>query len=427
MTDNKLLTNVFDAVSEYCRVNHGNKFDVNNPIVRLHEPTFSTHEINAALECMLTTFVTQGRKVKKFESEFASHFGWKHGVMNNSGSSANLLAIAALANPATPDALRPGDEVIVPALSWSTTVWPVIQMGLTPVIVDIDPVTFNIDPNEIEAAIGPKTRAVMIVPVYGNPCDMDAIVDTCSRHNLILIEDCCEALGATYDGKPVGKFGRVGTFSFYFSHHMATMEGGITVTDDFEMSELMRILRAHGWTREVENIQPYAEKYPDFDPRFLFVNLGYNLRATELQGAMGSVQLPKLNGFVDARRNSAADYRARLEKFSDVFDFQNETAKGKHTWFGFPLILKKNAPFNVGEIKMALNESNIETRPIICGNIARQPAMEMYKHRVVGDLNHSNAVMDRGFSFGNHQDVDGAAREYVVSHIEAFLKKKEAA
>ena len=158
--------------------------------------------------------------------------------MINSGSSANLLAVAALANPATKDGLRPGDEVIVPALSWSTTVWPVIQCGLKPVICDIDPATFNIDPNEIEKAIGPRTRAVMIVPVYGNPCAMDAIVDICKRKNLILIEDCCEALGAYYDGKPVGKFGRVGTFSFYFSHHLTTLEGGITVTDDFDLAEL---------------------------------------------------------------------------------------------------------------------------------------------------------------------------------------------
>lgn len=424
MNNNQLIDNVFEAVAAYCDANHGNAFDPENPVVRLHEPTFSAPEINAALECMLTTFVTQGPKVKKFEGEFASHFGWKHGVMNNSGSSANLLAIAALANPATEDGLKPGDEVIVPALSWSTTVWPLIQMGLVPVIVDIDPVTFNIDPNEIERAIGPKTRAVMIVPVYGNPCDMDAIVDICNRNNLILIEDCCEALGATYDGTPLGKFGRVGTFSFYFSHHMATMEGGITVTDDFQLSELMRILRAHGWTREVEDIQPYADKYPDFDPRFLFVNVGYNLRAMELQGAMGSVQLPKLQGFVDSRRHSADDYRSRFEKFSEFFDFQNETPKGQHTWFGFPMIIKENAPFTVREIRAALKAQNIENRPIICGNIARQPAMQMYEHRTVGDMKCSNAVMDRGFSVGNHQDVDDGAREYVVTHIENFINQK---
>ena len=250
---------VFKAVEDYCAADFGYSFDPKNPIVRLHEPTFSAGEINAALECLLSTYVTMGPKVKKFEEVFCSTFGWTDGVMNNSGSSANLLAVAALANPATKDGLKPGDEVIVPALSWSTTVWPVIQCGLVPVIVDIDPATFNIDPNEIEKAIGPKTRAVMIVPVYGNPCAMDAIVDICKRRNLILIEDCCEALGAYYDGKAVGKFGRVGTFSFYFSHHLTTLEGGITVTDDFELAELMRILRAHGWVREVKDRESWLK------------------------------------------------------------------------------------------------------------------------------------------------------------------------
>jgi len=425
MTKNDdLLDGVFSAVAAYCDANHDNRFDPKKPIVRLHEPTFSTAEINAAVECMLSTMVTHGAKVRKFEGEFASHFGWKHGVMNNSGSSANLLALAAMANPVTKDGLKPGDEVIVPALSWSTTVWPIIQMGLVPVVVDIDPLTFNIDPNEIERAIGPKTRAVMIVPVYGNPCDMDAIVGLCVRHGLTLIEDCCEALGATYDGKAVGRFGRVATFSFYFSHHMATMEGGITVTDDFELSELLRILRAHGWTRDLENTTPYEKANRDVDPRFLFVNLGYNLRATELQGAMGSVQLPKLRGFVSARRHSAADYRKRLEKYEHLFSFQHETAKSEHTWFGFPLIVKPDAPFTVGEVMTALKKVNVETRPIICGNIARQPGMALYEHRTVGDMAHANAVMDRGFSVGNHQDVDDGARAYVVDQIEVFLKDR---
>ena len=262
----ELRASVFKAVEAYCAADFGYAFDPKNPVVRLHEPTFSAGEINAALECLLSTYVTMGPKVKKFEETFVSTFGWTDGVMNNSGSSANLLAVAALANPATKDGLKPGDEVIVPALSWSTTVWPIIQCGLVPVIVDIDPATFNIDPNEIEKAIGPKTRAVMIVPVYGNPCAMDAIVDICKRRNLILIEDCCEALGAYYDGKAVGKFGRVGTFSFYFSHHLTTLEGGITVTDDFELAELMRILRAHGWVREVKDRDRWLKQYPDIRP-----------------------------------------------------------------------------------------------------------------------------------------------------------------
>lgn len=423
MPDNdKLLADVHAAVKAYCDANHDFSFDPNDPVVRLHEPTFSTDEIMAGLEPMLTTHVTMGPKVKQFERDYADAFGWKHGVMVNSGSSANLLAIAALANKETENALQPGDEVIVPALSWSTTVWPLIQLGLVPVVVDVDPKTLNIDPNEVEKAIGPKTRAVMIVPVYGNPCDMDAIVDICKRKNLTLIEDCCESMGATYDGTPVGRFGRVATFSTYFSHHISTMEGGLCLTDDFGLAENMRILRAHGWVRETENPDVWYDRYPEISPRFLFVNLGYNLRATETQGAMGSVQLPKLDGFIESRRASANAYRAALDEFSDVFDFQVETPKGKHTWFGFPMTVKPNAPFKVTDIMAALKAKNIETRPIICGNIARQPAMALYEHRVSGDLKNASMIMDTAFSFGNHQAVDDAARAYVVDAVADFVR-----
>lgn len=419
-----LMRAVRASVEAYCSGTQNYAFDPAKPVVRLHEPTFGAEEINAALECMLTTHVTMGPKVKAFEREFADKHGWRHGVMVNSGSSANLLAVAALANAQTENGLRAGDEVIVPALSWSTTVWPLIQLGLVPVIADLDPRTLNIDPNEIERAIGPKTRGVMIVPVYGNPCDMDAIVDICRRRNLVLIEDSCEALGASYGGKPVGTFGRVATFSFYYSHHITTLEGGICVTGDGDLAETMRILRAHGWVREVEDKQRWLSQYPDIDPKFLFVNVGYNLRATEPQGAMGSVQLKKLDRFVEMRRASAAAYRTALQRFDNHFAFQEETPKGRHSWFGFSLVVREGSKFGARELMAALGRANIETRPIIAGNIARQPALKHYAHRTVGDLRHSTSVMQRGFSFGNHQAIDAAARAYVVEHIAKFVSER---
>lgn len=426
MTQEQLLQQVRDAVASYCDACHDFAFDPGKPVVRLHEPTFGADEINAALECLLTTHVTMGAKVRRFEREFASKYGWSNGVMVNSGSSANLLAVAAASNPETADGLRPGDEVIVPALSWSTTVWPLIQCGLVPVIVDINSATLNIDPGEIERAIGPRTRGLMIVPVYGNPCDMGAIMAICRRHGLMLIEDCCEALGARYDGKPVGSFGRVGTFSFYYSHHITTLEGGICVTNDFEFAETMRILRAHGWIREVEDKARWIARYPGIHPRFLFVNVGYNLRATELQGAMGSVQLPKLENFIARRRENALWYRRALGQFGEPFAFQEETPKGEHSWFGFPITVRETAPFDVNEIMAALEAAHIETRPIICGNIARQPGLKLYPHRVHGDLKHASRVMDRSFSFGIHQAVDRSAREYVTEEIRRFLQGRGA-
>jgi len=416
---------VFKAVEDYCAADFGYSFDAKNPIVRLHEPTFSAGEINAALECLLSTYVTMGPKVRKFEEVFASTFGWTDGVMNNSGSSANLLAVAALANPATEDGLRPGDEVIVPALSWSTTVWPVIQCGLKPVIVDIDPATFNIDPNEIEKAIGPKTRAVMIVPVYGNPCAMDAIVEICKRRNLILIEDCCEALGAYYDGKAVGKFGRVGTFSFYFSHHLTTLEGGITVTDDFELAELMRILRAHGWVREVKDRERWLKKYPEFDPRFLFVNVGYNLRPTELQGAFGIHQMPKLEPYIKIRRDNVEHWNAALRRHARWLREcpGRDTAGSRSVWFGYPITVRPEAPFTRDALVEFLEGRGIGTRPIMAGNFRDQPAIRLFPHRVAGSLERAEHVMRQSFFIGNHHAISDADRAYVVTCVDEFMAR----
>jgi len=396
-------------------------FDPDHPIVRLHEPTFGSEEIWEALDSLLTTQVTMGAKVRRFEESFSERYGFGASMMVNSGSSANLLAFAALCNPAMPDHLKPGDEVIVPALSWSTTVWPIVQHGLVPVIVDIDRATLNIDPDELERAVSDKTRGVMLVHVYGNPCNMSAIMDTVNRHSLQLVEDCCEALDSYYDDKPVGSFGRIGTFSFYFSHHITTLEGGMCVTSDDACAELIRILRAHGWIRESANQQEYASNHPSVDPRFLFVNSGYNLRATELQGGFGFVQLEKLGNFVDIRRDNAHYWKQELGLLDQFFEFQEETLGGAHSWFGFPMAIKPNAPFTVNELTDHLNRQGIETRPIIAGNIAAQPALKLYEHRVVGELQKSNHIMKNGFTFGNHQWINQEARKYVADAVKGFV------
>ena len=342
----KLIKSIKDNIEEFWSNNNTIKFDASNPRVNLHEPTFGPEEVMAMVKVMLSTRVTMGAKVLDFEAEIAEYFNVTDAITNNSGSSANLLAISALTNPATNNALRAGDEVIVPALSWSTTVWPLIQNNLIPVFVDIDPDTLNIDPLAIEKAISEKTKAIMIVPVYGNPCDMDSIMKICKDFNLQLIEDSCESLGAYYDGKPLGSFGRVGTYSTYFSHHITTLEGGICTTNDFELAELIRIIRAHGWVRETKNPQKYYELFPEIDKKFLFVNIGYNLRLTEVGGAMGSVQLPKLKSFVRSRRNCARILLEGLSKHNSVLSFQKETPKGEHSWFGFPIILREDCWFN---------------------------------------------------------------------------------
>ena len=397
-------------------------FDPKNPVVKLHEATYGAEEILEFVRCLLGTEVTMGPKVRRFEGEFCSKFGTGHAAMVNSGSSANLLAISAVSNPAVEGHLKPGDEVIVPALCWSTTVWPLIQHQLVPVVVDADPKTLNIDVNEVERAIGPKTRAVMPVHIYGNPCDMDALCSVIRNRGLTLIEDSCESLGAFYDGKPVGSFGRVGTFSFYYSHHITTLEGGMAVTSDDALAETLRVLRAHGWVREMKDSKKPIEDNPSIDPKFLFVNLGYNLRATEPQGAMGSVQLRKLDGFVDVRRDNAAFWKKDLAEFAGFFEFQDETPKGRHSWFGFPMRVRPGGPFGARDLMAFMRGRGVEMRPLNAGNIARQPALARFPHRVAGDLHHADDIMKNGFTWGNHQHVGDAARRHVSGAVRDFIR-----
>jgi len=412
-------------VEAYVKANFDFTFKAENPSVRLHECSFGAEEINAALATMLSTYVTMGKQTKHFEELCSKYFGFEHGIMVNSGSSANLLAVAALVNPVTPDRLYPGDEIIVPALSWSTTVWPLIQCGLVPVIIDVDPQTLNLDLDEVRKAIGSKTRGIMPVHVYGNPCDMDGLMEIAQKHKLIVIEDCCEALGALYRGKSVGSFGAVGTFSFYYSHHITTLEGGICHTNDLHLAETMRILRAHGWVRETQGRELYEAQYPEIDPRFLFVNVGFNLRPTELQASFGPIQLKKLEQFIEIRADNAAFWSQTMAPFGKYLHIQKPTLHGRHSWFGFPMVVRQDAPFDPREFREFLKKHHIENRPLIAGNIAQQPALKHFSHRVFGDLKEANLIMSNGLTFGNHQAVDEAARNYVLEIVTKFFREKQ--
>ena len=395
--------NLENAIKKCWDDNQSNEFNINKPIVRLHEPTFNADEIIAFTNQMLTTKVTMGEKVTEFEKKYCNKYSYSHGVSNNSGSSANLLMLSVLTSQLTRDNLNKGDEIILPALTWSTTVWPVIQMGLVPVYVDCDLNTFNMDSNKIEDAISDKTRAIFSVPIYGNPCEMDDIISICKKYNLMLIEDCCESMGAKYRNKYVGSFGRVASFSFYYSHHITTLEGGICVTDDHDLSEMMRIVRAHGWVRQVENKEKWTNLYEDFDPKFLFVNDGYNLRITEPQAAMGLLQIDKIDDFIKARQGNAKKYFTDLESLSDFFTFQVTTKNSENTHFGFPMILKNDKFFNRNEICSFLNKNGIETRPIISGNFLNQPSIKLYKINSKNErFKGAQEIEDRGFFIGIH-------------------------
>ncbi len=392
--------------------------------IKLIAPAYSYEEVNEAIDSLLSTRVTMGEKVKQFEQAFAAYIGVKHAVMVNSGSSANLLALTILTNPGINHPLRPGDEVITPAVTWSTTVFPIINCGAVPVLVDIDPSNFNISLDAIRNAINNKTRALMPVHLLGNPCLMDGLMEIAREHGLYVIEDACEAHGAEYRGRKVGSFGDIATFSFFFSHHITTMEGGILLTNNDQYAELARGLRVFGWVRDLKDKDDLARQHADIDPRFLFINIGYNLRPLEIEGGFGIHQIKKLDGFIEIRRQNASYWFDRLQKYRRYLTVHREQEHTRHVWFGYPVIVHEDAPFSCRELVTFLESRGVETRPIMAGNMAEQPAMQKAVYRLGGDLPNSQFINRNAFFFGNHHGIGAAERAAIVDYFEEFMTGK---
>lgn len=311
-------------------------------------------------------------------------------------------------------------------MTWATTVWPIIQHGLVPVLVDVDRETFNIDAAQIEGAITPRTRAILVVHLLGQPCAMDAIVEIARRRQLHLIEDACEAHGAEHRGRRVGSFGALATFSFFFSHHITTVEGGMLVTDDDALASRARAMRVFGWSRAYDSPGAISAAHPEIDPRYLFPAIGYNLRPTELQGAFGIHQLPRLDGYLDGRRANAAYWAERIESLSPHLRVQREPEAGRHAWFGYPLTVLPNDRFTRDQLARSLEARGIETRPIMAGNIAEQPALRDHVHRVHGPLTNARFVHRQALFIGNHHGVGQAERAAVVEAIAEFVRTRGA-
>jgi CDP-4-dehydro-6-deoxyglucose reductase, E1 len=385
----------------------------------LSVPLFGGEEVFALLETLLDQEVTSGRRVREFEQNFAEFIGSRHAIMVNSGSSANLLALSVLAHGSLGGGLRPGDEVIVPAVAWSTTLAPVLQVGCVPVLVDVDPETLNLSSNSIAEAVSSRTRAILPVHLLGNPVDMESLIETAKEHDLWVIEDNCESLGSTVGERMAGSFGELGTFSFYFSHHITTVEGGMLVTNDDRLADLARSMRAHGWTREMSNREELEAASPWIDPRFLFVNLGYNFRPTELQAAFGLVQLKRLEEFNDRRRANARFLVDALGDLTPKLTFVTEQEGGRSTWFGFAVMLPD------GETRRALSrhleERQIATRPIVAGNLAVQPAFRDNPHRTVGSLENATKIGERGLFIGNHPNLTQGQLDHIVRAFRDFF------
>jgi len=410
-------------IQDYFSQRQKKEFQAGRTKIPLMSPSYGWEEVNEALESLLSTQVTMGEKVKKFESMFAQYIGVKHAIMVNSGSSANLLALSVLANPVLKNRLEPGDEIITPAVTWATTVYPIIQVGAVPVLVDVGLETFNTNAKEIRKAITGKTKAIMLVHLLGNPCPMDEIREIAEEHNLYLIEDACEAHGAEFGGKKVGSFGDLATFSFFFSHHITTIEGGMVLTDSEELAELARALRVFGWIRDLKDKVRICRDYPDFDPRYLFLNIGYNFRPTEIQGAFGIHQLKKLEDFIKIRRQNAQYWFDHLRRYEDYLLLHREREGTRHVWFGYPVTIKPGAPFTRQNLVAFLEGKGVETRPVMSGNFDEQPVMKLFNYRKAGELVNSKLIMRNSFFFGNHQGIGQEERQAIVDYIGAFLKQ----
>ena len=369
------------------------------PFFPLAVSSWDGAELEALQEVIRSGQFTMGAKTREYELKFAKQFGSKYAVMVSSGSTANLLMVAALfyrkSNP-----LKAGDEVIVPAVSWSTTYYPLHQYGLKLKFVDIDIETLNFDLTELRKAITPKTRLIMAVNLLGNPNDFTAISNLTQGRDITLIEDNCESMGATFEGKECGTFGVMGSYSSFFSHHISTMEGGCIVTDDEEMYHLLLCLRAHGWTRNLPeyNHVTGTKSSDPFEESFRFVLPGYNVRPIEMEAAVGLHQLDKLPGFVSGRRANA---KAFVSVFKDHPHLTIQKEIGKSSWFGFSFVLKKSAPYTRAALLKHLSAAGVEVRPIVAGNFAKNPVIRYFDSEIVGDLPNANWIDQQGFFVGN--------------------------
>lgn len=366
----------------------------------LASTTWDEAEYAAMQRVIQSGMFSMGKEVATFEKQFAEWVGSRFAVMVNSGSSANLAMIAALMFRKQ-GALQAGDEVIVPAVSWSTTYYPLQQYGLKVKFVDIDPRTLNIDVEQLAAAIGPQTRAILTVNLLGNPNDFNWISQVIAGRDILLLEDNCESMGATLAGKQAGTFGLMGTYSSFFSHHISTMEGGLVVTDDEELYHILLSIRAHGWTRNLPKFNHVCGEKSDnpFEESFRFVLPGYNLRPLELSGAIGQEQLKKLDSMITSRRENAAYFQAVFQHHPWL-DIQQEI--GQSSWFGFALIVKPDAPITRDTLVTKLAAANVDVRPIVAGNFAKNEVMKWFDYTIHGKLKNADYIDKNGLFVGNH-------------------------
>ncbi|MGJ0508266.1 MAG: lipopolysaccharide biosynthesis protein RfbH [Methylocystis sp.] len=429
-----LRAQILDLVSDYHRLAHGTeRFVPGETPTPVSGRVYDARDMRMLVDSALDFWLTTGRFNAAFEARLSAYVGARKALTVNSGSSANLVACAALTSHLLRDrTLKPGDEIITCATGFPTTVNPILLFGMVPVFVDVDLPTYNIDVAAVEAAITPKTRAIMVAHTLGNPFDVRAISALCARHDLFLIEDCCDALGATVDGRHVGTFGDIGTLSFYPAHHITMGEGGAAFTSDNHLAKAIESFR--DWGRDC-----YCEPGRDnscnkrfgwrlgdlpkgYDHKYVYSHLGFNLKITDMQAAVGLAQMDRLDGFVAARNRNFNLLKAGLGHLEDRLILPRATAGTQPSWFGFPLTLRADAPFTRDELVIHLNARKIGTRLLFGGNLLRQPYMKGRNYRVSGALRNADIVVDRTFWIGVYPGLGEAQIGHMIETIDAFCR-----
>lgn len=395
---------------------------------------FDDQEIANAVEASLDFWLTAGRFSESFEADFADYFGVSDAILVNSGSSANLVALSALTSPQLGERrLRPGDEVITVAAGFPTTVAPIVQNGLIPVFVDAALGTYDAIPEIIADAVGPRTRAIMMAHTMGNPFDLGVVMPIVEKYGLWLIEDNCDALGSRYAGKLTGSFGHLSTVSFYPAHHITMGEGGCVLTDDDHLARIVRSYR--DWGRDCycaggENnscgrrfTQQYGSLPVGYDHKYVYSHIGYNLKVTDIQAAIGCAQLEKLPKFIDARKRNWRYLREALSQYSDRLVLPEATPNSDPSWFGFVITVSENAGFMRQELTQFLEERKIETRSLFAGNLLRHPAFENIPHRVSGVLDTTDIISKQTFFIGCNPGLTDDHLDYVASAFAQFFDR----
>ncbi len=433
MTENELRKEILEKTKEYYNLKFANNTYTEGDLIPFARRVFDENELVNLVDSSLDFWLTSGRYSAEFEKEFAKIMNLKHCLLVNSGSSANLVAFTALTSPKLGEKrLKKGDEVITVAAGFPTTVNPIIQNGLVPVFVDVELATYNIKVSELEKALSPKTRAIMIAHTLGNPFDLDAVMDFANKHDLYVVEDCCDAVGSTYNGKLVGTFGHIATVSFYPAHHLTMGEGGAVLTNDTELMKIATSFRdwgrdcycggGHDGTCGKRFTQQYGELPVGYDHKYVYSHIGYNLKVTDMQASIGVAQLEKLPFFIEKRKENFDKIKKQLFQFEEYLILPEATKNSSPSWFGFPLTVKENNLFTRNDLTLFLENNKIMTRLIFAGNITKQPAYLDVECRIIGELENTDCVMNNTFFIGVYPGIDDRQIDYIIKAFEKFFK-----